>query len=275
MGDSELPEVVAKAVENREIDPDIAERAAAAKQFVRDGTPDHGCDVLDLARRIQSNIDKPGRHFVPLGAKKEDLRIFDSSFDDEISVGLGRQEMSRLDRYVKEYFYRDRKEAARSLVIAGLRESESSKGDLVLDNELYSMLLSSIKNSGTGLKRVLSPVQCAKLIKRLVDRVGYEDVELILPVTDSTIRDFVRLLDLPTDYHERVIWGATGDNGVTFSSAAEIARLEDDGDKSALFGFTVEKRIPEMDVHRIVTLYKEDPGRHTMDEAIRICVEEA
>ena len=261
-----LPEVVGRAVRRKEIRRVVAERAAVAKGSVRGGTPEHGFDVLDLARRIQANgrSGGPRGHYVPSGARRGDPGAY-GGLPMHVRIGLSPQEMEQLERYAEDHFCRDAADAARRLVVAGIRGR--GKGRLVMDNELYSMLLSSVKNARTGLRRVLSPAQCARLIRRIVEEEGGEAAERLLPLAASNIRDFVSLLDLPGDCQGRIIWGRSHGDGVAFSSAVPIAELEGDRDKAALFEAALKKKLAKQVVRRIIR-YKRDTGCG-IEEAVR------
>ena len=261
-----LPEVVERAIRRKEISRRIAERATTAKESVRDGTPEHGYDVLDLARRIQSNgrSGRPRGHYVPSKAKRGDSDAY-GEFPRHVSVGLGPLEMEQLERYASDHFCEDAADAARRLVVEGIRGQ--GDGRLVMDNEIYSMLLSSIKNSGTGLRRVLSPAQCAKLIRRIVEEEGDDAAEIVLPLAASNIRDFVSLLNLPEDCQGRIIWGRSYGDGVVFSSAVPIAELDGDRDKHALFEAARGRKLTKQAVRRIIRYHRDT--RCTIEEAVR------
>lgn len=127
-----------------------------------------------------------------------------------------------------------------------------------MDNTEYSKLLSSIKIANTNLRRVLSPIQTAQQIKRLIDEEGIETVEEILPLNKNNIMSFVHLLKLPEECHDGIVWGRSGDMGVGFSAASHIAALVNREDKLLLFNETSKNNISEKDVQQIISFYKKN-----------------
>ncbi len=127
---------------------------------------------------------------------------------------------------------------------------------LMTDNTEYAKLLSSIKIANTNLRRVLSPIQVAHKIQRLINEEGSEITYDILPLTKGNITTFTRLLKLPEKYHDAVIWGESNDLGVGFSAASHISTLHDENDQSLLFSETSKQSISEKDVLNIISFYK-------------------
>ncbi len=124
------------------------------------------------------------------------------------------------------------------------------------DNTEYANLLSSIKIAHTNLKRVLSPIQVAHQIQRLIDEEGLETTSVILPITKDHIATFIRLLTLPKEYHDAIIWGKSNSLGVGFSAASYISKLNDEKEQRLLFSEASKQSISEKDVLEIISFYK-------------------
>ncbi len=124
------------------------------------------------------------------------------------------------------------------------------------DNEEYAKLLSSIKIANTNLKRILSPIQTARQIQRLINEEGIKNVEDLLPLNKGNITYFIRLLDLPEKCHDAIVWGESNDLGVGFSAATIISTLKDKDDQLLLFNETSKRSISEKDVRQIISFYK-------------------
>lgn len=124
------------------------------------------------------------------------------------------------------------------------------------NNEEYSKLLSSIKTGNTGFRRPLSPVQTAKYLQRLIDEEGKENAELMIPLAKTLIGDFLRLLKLPEQCYDAIIWGEKTSLGVGFSIASFIAKLELDDDKLLLFNEALKQNLIADEIRKITTYYK-------------------
>jgi len=123
------------------------------------------------------------------------------------------------------------------------------------NNEEYAKLLSSVKTANTGFRRPLSPIQTAEYIQRLIDEEGSENAELMLPLAKTLISNFLRLLELPEQCHNAIIWGETKDFAVGFSAASFIARLKQDDDKLLLFLETSKQNLIVTEITKITTFY--------------------
>jgi len=123
------------------------------------------------------------------------------------------------------------------------------------NNEEYAQLLSSVKNASTGFRRPLSPIQTAEYIQRLIDEEGRENAELMLPLGKSVIDNFLRLLKLPEQCHNAIIWGETKDFAVGFSAASFIASLKTDDDRLLLFLETSKQNLIVTEIQKITTFY--------------------
>ena len=124
------------------------------------------------------------------------------------------------------------------------------------DNTEYAKLLSSIKIVKTGLKRILSPIQVAHQIQRLIDEEGLVTTQEILPLTKDSITTFTHLLKLPEQCHDAIAWGKSHDLTVGFSAASHISTLDDSDDQKLLFSETSKQSISEKDVLDIISFYK-------------------
>lgn len=126
------------------------------------------------------------------------------------------------------------------------------------NNEEYAKLLSSIKTANTGFRRPLSPIQTAQYIQRLVDEEGKDSAELLIPLGKTMFGDFLRLLKLPEQCHNAIIWGETKDFAVGFSAAAFLAKLETDEDKLLLFHETSKQSLIVTEIKKINDYYKKN-----------------
>ncbi len=124
------------------------------------------------------------------------------------------------------------------------------------DNSEYAKLLSSIKIAKTNLKRILSPIQVAYQIQRLIDEEGLDKTQKILPLTKGNIATFTCLLKLPEQCHNAIAWGESNDLTVGFSAASHISTLDDKDDQKLLFFETSKQSISEKDVLQITSFYK-------------------
>ncbi len=127
---------------------------------------------------------------------------------------------------------------------------------LITDNKEYAKLLSSIKIANTNLKRVLSTIEVAHQIQRLISEEGEQVIPDILPLTKGNISTFTRLLKLPEKYHDAITWGESNDLGVGFSAASHISTLDKKEDQMLLFSETSKQSISEKDVLHIISFYK-------------------
>ena len=126
------------------------------------------------------------------------------------------------------------------------------------DNKEYAKLLSSIKTAKTNLKRVLSPIETAHQIKRLMNEEGTKATESLLPLSKNLILAFTNLLNLPEECHDAIVWGESCDHGVGFFAANHISTLNEKKDQLLLFRTTSKLSISENDVRQIISFYKKN-----------------
>ena len=124
------------------------------------------------------------------------------------------------------------------------------------DNVEYAKLLSSVTIANTSLRRVLSPIQTAYHIKKLVDEEGLDAAEMLLPLNKNNIKSFISLLNLPEECHDGIVWGASNNRGVGFSAASRISILDKKDDQLLLFNETSKMSISKKDVYEIISFYK-------------------
>jgi len=122
---------------------------------------------------------------------------------------------------------------------------------LLDDNDTLAKLLTSINTANTGYKRTVSPFRAAELIQRLISEEGMDVTLAVLPLKKDMITNFLRLRSLPEECHDAIFWGESGDIGVGFTSASEIAELKDRNDMIYLFSRAMDKKITKTEIIEI------------------------
>lgn len=123
---------------------------------------------------------------------------------------------------------------------------------------------------GTHKKgRPLSPVEVGSLLRKACSEgVSLEECAKAVQL-DGTghIGRFLRILDLPDDIRHLIDWGS-GKNFVGFTSAVEMAKLEDDGDQRFVAKAVLVDGLSSKEVRQVAQLRKRS-GR-----GIKACVDE-
>ena len=78
----------------------------------------------------------------------------------------------------------------------------------------------------------------------------------VLPIKKDMIANFLRLHSLPEECHDAIFWGESGDIGVGFTSASEIAELKDRNDMIYLFSRAMDKKITKTEIIEIKSFSK-------------------
>lgn len=128
---------------------------------------------------------------------------------------------------------------------------------LLDDNELLAKLLTSIKIANSGYTRTLSPIQVSELISRLVSESGIQIALSVLPIKKDMLESFLRLTLLPEECKDAIFWGESGEMGVGFTAASEIAKLKKKEDILYLFASSMEKEITKDEVKEIISFSKQ------------------
>jgi hypothetical protein len=129
-------------------------------------------------------------------------------------------------------------------------------------NEYKSLILSVGTHRG---KRRVSPVEAAVLFDK-AQRAGASlvDCAKAMQLSGPTwIGRFLNLLRLPEDVRHLVDWGR-GPGAVTFTSATEIARLDEADDKRAAVEAAIAHSLSSSEVRQLVQLRKRS-GRTMAD----------
>ena len=123
---------------------------------------------------------------------------------------------------------------------------------------------------GTHKKgRPLSPIEVGSLLQRArSEGVSLEECAKAIQL-DGTghIGRFLRILDLPNDILHLVDWGS-GKNFIGFTSAVELAKLEDAADQRAVAEAVLSHGLSSKEVRQVVQL------RSRSGRAIEACLQE-
>lgn len=124
---------------------------------------------------------------------------------------------------------------------------------LIEDLDLYAKLLCSINVHGRN--RTLSPVEVTGLIRRMMDEgMSVREISERVSVTADTINQFLSLSKIPPEYQNAIVWGTSTDCGVSFSTAAKVARLAEQDDMRLLLGASMEHKFTKNEIENIVAL---------------------
>ena len=160
---------------------------------------------------------------------------------------------------------------------------------IVLDVKLYAKLLNSVaqQGAGTGIKRPLSPVQCAEYIQRLIDEEGEsldkiaerlnlgkpKDMSKLYRKRDTTqITTFLNLLKVSEKSRELAGWTTDEYPHIPFSTISLLSTFTpEDQDKiiQSILKTKDKKRRPgKEDVKKIKKWRNENPDL-SIDECIK------
>lgn len=126
-------------------------------------------------------------------------------------------------------------------------------------------LLTSIKVPYTD--RPLSPIDVAKEIRTMLEDLGGDHNELVrrLPIEQDVTNQFLRLLNLPLQMREMVVWGESRHEtgAIGFSVASKIASLNNHDDMLKVAGTITEMSRPvtKEEIKGILSLKKSDPNK--------------
>ena len=137
-------------------------------------------------------------------------------------------------------------------------------------------LLASIKVSHSD--RPMSPMQVAEEIAILLNDLNNNKNELNrrLPISQSIIDGFLRLLKLPKEIHDIVVWGDSNKNTgeISFTAASYICKLENKDDILKLVGamHSLDRPITKEEIKGIISLKRnsEKPIENCTSEVIGV-----
>jgi hypothetical protein len=140
---------------------------------------------------------------------------------------------------------------------------------LMLSPEERKRLLLSV---GTHRgRRPLSPGEVATLFAKILSGGGtLSDCAEAAQLEGTTwVSRFLRLLSLPDQVKHLIDWGGK-EGAVTFSSASEIARLDNDSDEQLLIQGVLTHRLSGSEVRQVVQLRKRSgrPAKDCLDEVV-------
>lgn len=137
--------------------------------------------------------------------------------------------------------------------------------DILSPEERKRLLLSVGTHRG---QRQLSPVEVAQLYAKILEGGGtLTDCANASNLSTTWVSRFLRLRSLQESLRHLVNWGGNP-GSVTFSSATEIARLDDEADQEALAHGLLQHRLSKGEVSQIVQLRKRSK------RALKDCLEE-
>ena len=158
---------------------------------------------------------------------------------------------------------------------------------LVMDAKLYAKLLNSVSQQGAGRRRPMSPVECARAIRRLIDEEQESldqiaarlnlgrprDMSDVYKRRDTTqISLFLNLLKVSKKSRDLAGWGTDDWPRIPFSTVAQLHTLtEEDQDaiiQSILQSGDKKRTLTRDDVVRIKRWRRENP-----EMPIRECIE--
>ena len=118
-------------------------------------------------------------------------------------------------------------------------------------------------------KRLISPVEAAVLFEKAQTAgASLADCAKAVQLEGPTwVGRFLNLLKLPEDVRHLVDWGGYGPGAVTFTSAADIARLEAPDDRRAAIQAALTHNLSSKEVRQLVQLRKRS------DRTIAECIE--
>ncbi len=105
---------------------------------------------------------------------------------------------------------------------------------------------SSRSASPAEIGRVLADVSRQQGIASVTAAIGLKDV--------GTVKQFIRVLDLPADLQSKVAWKRSSGT-LPFTVACEIARLPSADDARDLWGRAVAQKMTKRDVREAIGLY--------------------
>ena len=134
-------------------------------------------------------------------------------------------------------------------------------------------LLASINVSHSN--RPLSPIQVAEEIRDLLSELNGNKNELQkrLPISQSIIDGFLRLLNMPKEIQDIIVWGESKKNTgeISFSAASYICKLKHNDDVLKLVGamHALDRPITKEEIKCIISLKK-----HNSEKPIENCTSE-
>ena len=134
-------------------------------------------------------------------------------------------------------------------------------------------LLASINVS--HFDRPMSPIQVAEEITVLLNDLDGNENELKrrLPISQSIIDGFLRLLKLPKEIQDIIVWGDSNKNTgeISFTAASYICKLENKDDILKLVGamHSLDRPITKEEIKGIISLKK-----HNSEKPIENCTSE-
>jgi hypothetical protein len=120
-------------------------------------------------------------------------------------------------------------------------------------NEMRDLIISVGTHRG---QRKLLPINVAKLIqKSLISGSSLDEVSEQITLSKRVIQKFISLLSLPIEIQSVVGWGSDPTT-ISFTAAAEIARLEAENEKQILAKAALETSISVPEMKQVVQIRK-------------------
>lgn len=103
--------------------------------------------------------------------------------------------------------------------------------------------------------RTLSPSEIGRKLAETAQRDGVPAVTAAVELKDQgTVKQFLRLLDLPEDLQGKVSWKRS-EGSLPFTVASEVARLADPDQARDLWSKAVAQKMTRKDVREAIGLY--------------------
>ena len=143
-----------------------------------------------------------------------------------------------------------------------------------MDSELNIVKQNLILSTGTHRSnRVLSPVEVSEGFKKLKDSgmSSREISDIVLFKDISMISKFERLLLLSPKIQHLIDWGSSSST-ISFSSAAELARLDKEKDQELLSEAILKNKLSKQEVIQIIQIKRRSskPILKCIDEIIKL-----
>lgn len=138
----------------------------------------------------------------------------------------------------------------RAAMIAGLTSlvAVEAKGDLSAEDVLEDQLVENC------VREDLKPIEQARAFRELIERRGYTHRQLadVINISHQVVTRALALLGLPSDIQEKVDAGS-----ISPTVAAEVARVEDEGERRELVAEVESGALTRTDVARVVKAREE------------------
>lgn len=103
--------------------------------------------------------------------------------------------------------------------------------------------------------RSMSPVEIGRILLESAAANGVAAATTAVDLKDQgTVKQFIRVLDLPEDLQSKVAWKRAAGN-LPFTVASEVARVANPDDARDLWSKAVTQRMTKKDVREAIGLY--------------------